>query len=132
MFWVIWNMSFVYFDGLGEVEGGQGVVCVEEVLVDQFVGFQFSNQSVEAYGSAFVESELEVDFVVCDGAIYDVIVVGEVFLRSVGQDEFCPFFVWLCEEEAFEFVELGVVEVVYVEIAARGVVFPHTPLHPFS
>lgn len=22
LFWVIWNMLFVYFDGLGEVEGG--------------------------------------------------------------------------------------------------------------
>ena len=61
---------------------------MEKILIDQFVSLEFSNQRFYADGSRFRQTELQIYPVVGYWTIYDVVVVGKVYLSSFSTDVF--------------------------------------------
>ncbi len=53
----------------------QCFACMEEVLVNQFVGFEFTNKCVYSDCSAFIQPKLQIYPVVCHRTIHNVVVV---------------------------------------------------------
>ena len=60
-----------------------------------------------------------------------VIIVGKVFLRSVGHDKFRPFFRWFRKQKTFKFLHFPVVKLIDIDVATIGHLFTHTPFNPF-
>ena len=86
--WFIAIISFHDFLWFYKFQACQWLLCVEKILIDQFVSLEFSNQRFYADGSRFIQTELQIYPVVGYWTIYDVVVVGKVYLSSFSTDVF--------------------------------------------
>ena len=65
---------------------------MEKILVNQFVCFQFLNESRHTDDTGFIKRKLSINAIVSHRAIHDVIVMCEVPLGTVLHHKIHPFF----------------------------------------
>ena len=67
---------------------------MEQILVNQLIGLEFTDKCFKTDNTRLVKSELKIDSIIGCWAIYNVIVVGEAILSSVCQHKLSPFLIW--------------------------------------